>query len=87
MRDKYLDLARDLKKSMEHEKDCDINCNWYVWNDRHRLDKGTGTIKNRRTNRDHSNYSITKIGQSTTKSPGDLERLAITQTPVKDYQH
>ena len=29
---------------------------------------------------------IVKIGQSTKKSPEDLKRLAVTQTPVKDYQ-
>ena len=28
MRDKYLDLARELKKTMEHESDSDTNCNW-----------------------------------------------------------
>ena len=27
-----------------------------------------------------------KIGQNTEKSPGDLRRLAVTQTPVKDHQ-
>ena len=29
-RDKYLDLARELKKTknMEHESDDDTNCNW-----------------------------------------------------------
>ena len=26
-RDKYLDLARDLKKAIEHEGDSDTNCN------------------------------------------------------------
>ena len=30
--------------------------------------------------------SIVKIGQNTEKSPGDLNRLAITQTPVKAHQ-
>ena len=28
-RDEYLDLARGLKKTMEHENDGDTNCNWY----------------------------------------------------------
>ena len=32
---------------------------------------------------DHRNYSITEIGQNTKKSPGDLKRLAVTQTPVE----
>ena len=29
MRDKYLDVARELKnkQTMEHESDCDTNCN------------------------------------------------------------
>ena len=29
-RDKYLDLARELKKTMEHEKDSDTNCNQHA---------------------------------------------------------
>ena len=32
------------------------------------------------------NYSIIDFGQNTEKSPGDLRKLAATQTPVKDYQ-
>ena len=32
---------------------------------------------------DHPNHSIIKIGQNTEKSPGDVKRLAVTQTPVK----
>ena len=31
--------------------------------------------------RDHPDYSITKIGHNTEKSPGDLRRLAVTQKP------
>ncbi len=34
------------------------------------------------------NYSISdivKIGQNTEKSPEDLRRLAVTQTPMKDH--
>ena len=34
---------------------------------------------------DNPIYSIIKIGQNTEKSPGDLRRLAVTQTPVKDH--
>ena len=37
------------------------------------------------TNGDHPNYII-EIGQNTEKSPGDLRRLAVTKTPVKDHQ-
>ena len=34
----------------------------------------------------YSNYSIVEISQNTEKSPGDLRRLTVTQTSVKDYQ-
>ena len=27
-KDKYLDLARELKKTVKHESDGDTNCNW-----------------------------------------------------------
>ena len=30
--------------------------------------------------------TIKTIGQNTEKSPGDLRRVAVTQTPVKDHQ-
>ena len=29
---------------------------------------------------------IPKVSQNTEKSPGDMRRLAVTQTPVEDYQ-
>ena len=29
---KYLDLARELKKTVEHAGDNYTNCNWCVWN-------------------------------------------------------
>ena len=35
---------------------------------------------------DKLNFCIIKIGQNTEKSPGNLRRLAVTQTPVKDSQ-
>ena len=28
MRDKFLELGRELKKTLEHESDGDTNCNW-----------------------------------------------------------
>ena len=34
---------------------------------------------------DHQNHCIIENGQNTEKSPGDLRRLAITQSPVKDH--
>ena len=48
--------------------------------------KRTGGLGSWRTSRDYPNYSIIENSQNTGKSPGDLRRLAATQTPVKDYQ-
>ena len=42
-------------------------------------------LRNNRS-RYYPNYSIVEIGQNTAKSPGDLNRLAGTQTPVKHHQ-
>ena len=71
---------------MEHEGDSDTNCCWRTWYNPQRIDKGTGRHGNNRTSGDHPNYSIIKIGQNTEKSPGDLRRLAVTQSPVRNHQ-
>ena len=82
MKDKYLDLAGELKKSMEHESDCDTNCNWCVLYSHQRTGTGTGIFGNKRRNGDLPNNSIVEIAQNTKKSPRDLRRLAVTQTPM-----
>ena len=69
---------------MDHEGYGDTNCNWFAQNNSQR--SGKGRLRNQRTNRDHLDYNIIKIGLKTEKSPGDLRRLAVTQTPVKDHQ-
>ena len=48
--------------------------------------KGTGGFHNNRTNGDHPNYCIVDIGLNTKKSPGDLRKLTVTQTPVRNNQ-
>ena len=50
------------------------------------IDKGTGGLGNKRTSRDHPNYSTVMIGQDTEKSPGYLMKLAVTQTTMEDHQ-
>ena len=35
---------------------------------------------------DHPNYSIVEVSLNIEKSPGDLKRLAVTQTSVKDHE-
>ena len=71
---------------MGHESNGDIYCNWRTRNGPLRLGKETESVENWRTNRDHPNYSIVKIGQNTEKSPGDLKRVTDAHTRVKDYQ-
>ena len=85
-KDKYLDLAGELKKIIEHEGDNYTNGYWYSWYSHQRIVKGTGGLENKRTIRDHPNYNIVEIGQNTEKNPRDLRRLVVTRTSVKDHQ-
>ena len=48
--------------------------------------KGTEGFGIWRSSGDHPNHNIIKNGQNSEKSPGDLRRLAVTQTPLKDPQ-
>ena len=50
------------------------------------ITKGTRGLGSWRTSGDHPNDSIVGNGQNTKKSPGDLRRLAVTQTPVKNHR-
>ena len=84
--DKYLNLARELKKTMEHEDDSDTNCNWCTWNNPQRIDKWIGRLRNKKTSTDHPDYCIIKISKDTEKSHGDLKRLAVAQIPVENHQ-
>ena len=79
--DKYLNFARELKKTMEHEGDGDTNCIWCTWNNPQRLVKGAERLGNKRTSGDNSDYSIIKIGQNTEKSPGNLKKRAVSEKP------
>ena len=47
---------------------------------------GTGRLGNKKTSRNHPNYSIIKIDQNAEKSPRHLRRLAVIQTQVKNHQ-
>ena len=86
-KDKYLDLATELKKkTVEYAGDNYTNCNWCVWNSNERITKGTRGLGSWRTSGDYPNDSIIENGQNTEKSPGDLRRLAVTQTPVKNHR-
>ena len=68
---------------MEHEGDNYTSRDWCFWYSHQRIIKGIG---GRRTSGNHPNYNIIENGQKTEKSPGDLRKLVVTQTPVKDHQ-
>ena len=48
--------------------------------------KRPGTLGSWQTGRDNPNDSTAKNGQNPETSPGNLRRLAVTQTPVKNHQ-
>ena len=85
-KDKYLNLARQMKKTMEQEGDNYTNRDWCFWYNHQRNINGTAGFGNKRTCGDHPNYYIIENGQNTKKNPGDFRRLAVTQYPVKDHQ-
>ena len=84
-KNKYLDLAKELKR-LWNMSDVYTNYNWCSWYSHQRINKGTGGLVNKRTSGDYTNYYIIEIGQNTENSPGDLRRLVVIQTPVKDRQ-
>ena len=43
-------------------------------------------MERKTTSGGHLNYSLIENDQNTEKSLGDLTRLAVTQTPVKEHQ-
>ncbi len=69
---------------MEHEGNNYTNHDWCFWYSNLRIIKGPGGLGGWRTSGDHPNY--VDNDQNTEKRPGDLRRLAVTQTPVKDHQ-
>ena len=78
-KDKYLDLARELKKLWNMKVTIVIG----ALGSYRRIIKGTGGLGNKRTSGDHPNYCIIETGQNTKKSPGDLRIIVVAQIPVK----
>ena len=50
------------------------------------LVQGLEDLEIKRTSADYPNYSIVEIDQNSKKSPGDLRRLNVTQTPMENHQ-
>ncbi len=69
-KDKYLGLARELKKLWNMKVTIVPNVIGTLGTVTKGLLKGLG---NKRTNGDNTNYCIIEIGQNTKKSPGDWE--------------
>ena len=69
------------RKTVKHESDDYSNGNWCSWYSYQTIGTGTG---NKRTSRNHLNYSVVKTGQNTEKSPEELMKLAVT--PQIDHQ-
>ena len=74
------------EKKVKLESDGDTNYNWYTRYSYQRNSTGTGGLGNKRSSEDHPNYSIIKVGQNTEKSPGDLRKLTVTQTPTRNHR-
>ena len=81
-KDKYLDLARELKKLWNMQ----VTIIPIVIGAFGTVTKGNGGLGSWRTSGDHPNDSIIEKDQNTEKGPGDLRRLTVTQTLAKDYQ-
>ena len=85
-KDKYLDLARELKKLWNMLVTIiPIVIGAFVTVTKGLL-RDYRRLGSWQTSGDHPNYHIIENGQNTEKSPGDLRRLTVTQTPVKDHQ-
>ena len=54
-KDKYLELAREVKKTVEHENDASTNCNWCSLYSHQRIGKRTGGLGNKRISGDNPN--------------------------------
>ena len=81
-KDKYLNFVREVKKNAEHESNS-YRCSWY---NHQKFGQRTGGLQNKKTSEEDSNYKIAAIGQNTEKSPGDLRRLVVTHSPVKNQR-
>ena len=71
-----------MTKTGEHESDSDTNCTCSQYSQQ-RIGTRIEVLENKRASFDLPNYGFVKIGQNTEKSPGDLKKLVVTQTPVK----
>ena len=60
----------------------DTNRSWSTWNEHLGLGKMTAKFPNQRKNLNYQDYSFVEIDQNIEKSPGDMERLAVSQISI-----
>ena len=72
-RDKYLDLTRELKITMEREDNGDTNCNRFARNNLQRVGKESRRLKEQVRN--HPDHSIVKIARILRRVIETLEDL------------
>ena len=84
-RDKYLDLARELKE-LGNMRVTVIPIVIGVLVTVREARKKVRRVGNRKMSRDNPNYNIAEINQNTEESPVDLRKLIVIQTPEKDNQ-
>ena len=70
------------EQTMDHKSEGDTNFNWCAPYSYQRIGTGFGGLGNKRMSGDYRNFCISKIGRDPERNPGDLRRLAVTQTPV-----
>ena len=85
-KDNYLDLERELKKMRNMKVTIIPIVIGALSTVTKELVQDLENFEIKRTSGNHPNYCIIEIGQNIEKSPGDLRRLAVNQTPVKDHQ-
>ena len=71
---------------MEHEGNGDTNCIRCLKNNPVRIGNMTRRLKNKKTSKDHPNYSIIKIGQNTEKSPGNSSEVTSAKPDEKNSE-
>ena len=86
-RDKYEDLARELKTLWNMKVTVIPTVIGALGTIPKGVVKGQEQLKNKRTCGDHpNNTALFAISQNIEKSRGDLRKLAVTQTSVKNHQ-
>ena len=81
-KDKYLDLARELKETVERESDSDINCNWRDGI----VTKGLAQGQEQLEIRGRVETIQTAAFLRSARIPRRVLELAVAQTPARNHR-